>query len=452
MFRLHKQIVFACAVALFGATASAQTTVDIPTARKLTSELLVRGQPAAAREIVLKLLTRSPNDPELLINLSRADRSLGNQDSSIHAGRKAFRHADSQLLKFLAARTTAQALSSAGHRTRAQIWLRRAGALAPNAQAEAIVRSEYRHVRARNPLSFSLAATAAPSNNINDAPKTNRLVLGPFVGINPTALPISGVESTLSASATLRFPPTEKTTQSVTLSYFGRRVRLGSEAAEINPDLSNADFRFDRIQLGWSGRFRQSADSGIFDLGIQVFNDESGGEHFQNGVAGQLGYTFRIKERQSLRIGTAIDLLDRTDLPNRSSQTLRLQADWSVILRNNDRLAVQAVLADTGSDSASVAHDAKSIRLTYAFGKPVRSTFFAVSSELRSAEFDDTAFSFLDIREDDRLTISASATFTALDIYGFAPVLELRHERNRSNITSFDSESTQIGFSLRSTY
>ena len=452
MLPVTRTIARVLALVLTVGTVHATTVVDIPTAKKLASTLIDQNQPRAAREILVALRARTPNDPVILTHLSQVERALGNPKEAIALGKSAFRNASTKQEKFTAARVTAQALSTNGQRTQAQLWLRRAGALAPTERHEAVIRSEYRYVRARNPLSFSFGGSVTPSDNVNDAPRTNRLVIGPFVGINPTAVPISGIETTVNVAATLRLPSTENAINSIGLTYFGKRVSLGSEAASIDPDLRNEDLSFDRWGLEWSGRYRSTKRDGIFDATASLYSDRFGGESFQIGQRIQAGYTWPVAANQTLRLGVDLTRLNRLDSNVRSSDNVTVGARWSFLLENSSQMSIRAAFSDIDSRAASVAHSAESIGVVFALGKPVATAFWAFAFDVRQADFDNSILEALDPRKDTQYIFSASATFSELDVLGFAPVVEFRHERNQSNISSFERRASQIGLSLRSTY
>lgn len=446
----------ACALLLLfalstGGRAQAEAVVDIPTAKRLALVLVNRGQPAAGRQILLELAARHPDDAEILITLSRAERNLGNYSAAIARGRAAYRAAGTPALRYLAARVTAEALASDDKHTRAQFWLRRAGQNAPDARVEAAIRRDYRYVRSRNPLSFSFGGSIVPTDNANDAPTSNEIVIGGLVFTDPTAQPIPGVEFNLSAAASYRLPATETRQMQITFSYDARRVRLGAEAATIDPTLQDEDFSFSRVTLGWSGRFRQVGQPGVWDISARVFADWNAQARSQNGQALSVGYGFPIADDQQLRIGGEVERLDRLDRPIRSSTTYRLTADWSRALANRDRLSLHLAFSDSQSDSFAVAHDAAQIRVGYHLAKPVMGAQLGLSAGYRRALFDEPLYG-PEPRRDDAISLSASATFADWDVYGFAPVLELRHERVRSNVSRFDTSSTLLSLSFRSTY
>lgn len=105
---------------------------------------------------------------------------------------------------------------------------------------------------ARNPFSFSFSidASVSPSDNINNAPTTNTIVIGGLTFIDTSLLPISGFETNIGANLTYRLPATETRQSAFNLAYDARRVWLRSEAETINPTLQNGDFSSDRLSIG----------------------------------------------------------------------------------------------------------------------------------------------------------------------------------------------------------
>jgi len=264
---------FATLALLLGLVCSptlAGTKIDFPTAKRLSLVLLSNGQPGAAKDILVTLRAHSPDDTEVLITLSRAQRALGQNDAAIKTGRDAFRTADTQTLRYLAARVLAEALASNGQRTQAQIWLRRAGQNAPSAETERAIQRDYNYVRSRNPWAFSFGGSVTPTDNANDAPTSDELVIGGLIFVDPTARPIPGVEFSVSGKVTYRLPATQTRQTYLSLGYDAVRVQLGSEAADINPDLKDEDFSFDRVTLGWGGKFKRTEGTGVFDASARL--------------------------------------------------------------------------------------------------------------------------------------------------------------------------------------
>jgi len=434
-----------------GAAASAQTVLDIDTAKRLSVVLLSKGQGRAAHDILTTLHAHHPGDVEIVVTLSRAKRAIGKMDEAIAMGRGAFAMAKTPREQFMAAKVTAEALASDGQHTRAMIWLRRAGHAAPNDAAERAIRRDYNYVRSRNPLAFHFSGSVSPTDNANDAPTTNEIVIGGLTYVDPTAEPIPGTEFTFSATGVYRLPATAYRQTQLSLGYHGRRVDLGAEAARIDPDLKDSDFSSDRIELGWSGKFRQSADGGVSDAMLRLFADWNGGDRSQNGAKVSAGHKFKVGDGQTLRLGGAVERLNRLDNSLRSSTTYTLSADWSWRMASRDSLSLGMDLTDTSSESSAVAHDGARVRIGYDFGTPVLGAFVGFRAEYQYSNFDTPLYSAAP-RQDDKITFSAHATLPRLSAYGFAPVISLTHERTHSNVASFDQQSTQLSLSVRSTY
>ncbi|WP_299045474.1 tetratricopeptide repeat protein [uncultured Tateyamaria sp.] len=425
--------------------------LDIDTAKRLSLVFMAYGQHRAAHDVLTVLAARHPRDPEILITLSRAERALGQTEQAISRARQAFDIAESQAHRHLAARVLAEALASAGKHTRAQLWLRRAGQLAPTDAAKAAIRRDYAYVRSRNPWAFSVRGGISPTDNANNAPTSNQIEIGGIIFVNPAAQPISGTEYHFGGTVTYRFPATVTAQKEITVAYDGRRTRLGSEASSIDPGLSNSDFSADRLTFGWQGRFRPAGRQTVSDIGTRLFFDWNGGNRSQTGLALEAGLRFPLGDQQRLRLRGRLEHLDRLDNALRTSTTTEVGVEWSFPVGGKDFLRVDLSVADSASDSAAVARATNRLRATYALGQPILNAHIAFSADFRQSLFDRPLFG-PERREDSAIGLSATATFAQMDVFGFAPVVELRRERVQSNISAFDTLATQLSFSFRSTY
>ncbi|MEM8653801.1 MAG: tetratricopeptide repeat protein [Pseudomonadota bacterium] len=430
---------------------SAAAELDIDTAKRLSLVFLAHGQHRAAHDVLTVLAARHPRDPEILITLSRAERALGQTDEAVARARQAFEVADTQTDRHLSARVLAEALASAGKHTRAQLWLRRAGQLAPTDAAKAAIRRDYAYVRSRNPWAFSVRGGISPTDNANNAPTSNQIEIGGIIFVNPAARPISGTEFHLGGTVTYRFPASVTAQKEVHVAYDARRTMLGSEANSIDPDLSNSDFSADRLAFGWRGRFRRAGGQAVSEFGTRLFFDWNGGDRSQTGLALDAGLRFPLADRQQLRLKGRVEHLDRLDVALRTSTTTELGVEWSFGMANNDYLRIGVSVSDTVSDSSAVARASNRLQAIYALGQPILNAHIAFSAEYRQSLFDQPLFG-PDRRDDRAVGLSATATLKQMDFFGFAPVVELRRERVRSNISAFDTLATQLSFSFRSTY
>ena len=101
-------------IALFGAVAEAQTTVELTLddARTLAMRALLAGEDGAATQIANGLLQANPNDRAALIIMAAAAPRQGNPVEGRKAGARAWRLSQTDTEKYEAARLTALAAAS----------------------------------------------------------------------------------------------------------------------------------------------------------------------------------------------------------------------------------------------------------------------------------------------------------------------------------------------------
>jgi hypothetical protein len=433
------------------ASLPAQTTIDIPTARQLIVGLLRAGQPAAAREVTLGLLAAHPDDPTLLINLSQAERNLGNLDAALRAGRAAYAAARDDTERHYAALVTAQALSSDGHRLRAQFWLRRAVQHAPTEQERARAIRDFRYVGDRNPLSVELRAGISPTDNINNGPTTNRIVFNGITFVNDSLVPIPGIELTFGGDAKYRLIGTPDFIGFATFGYDGLRGWLDSDAATIDPTLRNRDLSQDHLRFGLEGNWRLDDAGGVATAEAEVSRSYYGGAHIQDGGVVSLGYARPLDDRFRLRGMLRYATADRIDRPVRSAQTAHMGFGLDTRLPNQDLLSLDLHKATVSSDSSAVARAAFGVDIRYARAEPLAGLMLSVDAGWERSVYDLPLYS-ADVRDDDRFSASVGAVISQVDYYGFSPRIDLRWERNLSNVTTFDTESIALGIGFQSSF
>ena len=165
-----------CCVLLTGAVApvSAQVALDADGLRAQAMVALNAGDPATARSFAKALLHRDPQDRNAYLILARSARDMGDIPPARAAARKAWELAETDAQRYSAALITAQVLSTEGKRTRAQLWLRRAGQHAPNDRLRAKAKRDFNYVRQRNPWHTDFTFTLAPNSNINNGSARDR--------------------------------------------------------------------------------------------------------------------------------------------------------------------------------------------------------------------------------------------------------------------------------------
>lgn len=435
-------------------SALAQTDLSVVDAQRLAYGLIERGQYNAALELLDTLQQEGRNQTAVVyVARSRAQRGLGLTRDAVQNGRRAFRLADTKAERFLAARSVAQAHSTSGNRTLAQVWLRLASQYAPNDTAYALNRRDFAYVRSRNPISLNFDLNVSPTDNINNAPTDNTIVLGGIPFTNTTLLPISGTSIETDVELSYRLPATQTRFSELHLSYYSRRVILSGDADEIDPDLEASDLARSRLGLAWGNNFRRVDRPWVVDTTIEAFADWSAGDHIQNGLSLDVGYRFPVAPNQSIRLAGGVEVGDRRDDNDRSFERYSAQATWFGAFEKIGQFQVTAYTQEFNSVSSSVARDVWGLSSNYRLPIPVLTADLSASFLYAETRFDDALLAFgSDPRFDQTFRGTLSAALPAAEVFGFLPVIEVTRERVKSNVFRFDTNETNVGLSIRSSF
>lgn len=436
---------------MLASVAVAETRLDIPEARKLAVVLVQSGEAAAAREVARVLLQRDPEDVTALIVLSRAERDLGSFDTAQAAGRRAYRLAEPGVERFTAAMTTAQALSSDGRRTRAQLWLRRAAEAAPDETRRRAAERDFAYVRSRNPLTLRFGLGVAPSSNVNGGPTTNTLVIGGIEFVDPEAVPLSGLVATLDLG--VGYIVDLAPGQTLTFGLRGRtqQVALTDDARDSVSGVEGSDFAKDSLsaQIGWALTPPDRRSRTLIDL--EIAREWSGRDPLADRVALSLRHERVLSPRNRLGFTLAGDHTTRLDSALRSSEGVVAGIDWTHVLPSRDLASVSLTLGEVNSDAASVAHRSADLRISYARGEPVLGMALSGYLQVGRRE-DDRPLYTANPREDTSLELGITATMLKLDYLGFAPEVGLVRSRTWSSVSLNDTSETQIRLGIRSSF
>lgn len=322
------------------------------------------------------LLQRDAQDTTALVIRSQALRALGRVPEAKGAARAAWGAADSDPGRYGAAMAMAQALSTDGQRTAAQWWLRRAAQNAPNARAEAVAKRDFGYVKSRNPWDVQVNASAAPSSNVNNGSKQDRLTLAglPFeFEIPEGSQALSGFEAGLGVRASYRFSPTGPGRQTkATFGLLGQVVSLSSEAKDRAPDLEGSDFSYAAVEAGLSHRRSVDAAGKLsLSLGGTVGHNWYGGEGLSDYLQLQVGADRKLDDRSSLNFAVSADRVLRIDSPVQSSDRVEVGLGYGRLVADGDRLSVGLTVARAVSDSAEVGNEAVGVTLSWDKAQPV---------------------------------------------------------------------------------
>ena len=433
-------LILGCANAAFS-----QTTLKPEDARLTAAKLLAAGQHAASAQITSVLIKRDAADTASLILHSHAMRNLGDLDKAQSAAKTAWRTADRDLEKYGAALAMAQALSTNDQKTRAQAWLRRAAHVAPTPQLRARAVRDYQFVRKTNPWSVGFSFGITPSDNVNNAPRDNTIVLGGLLFEDPNAVPISGFE--VQTHVNLRYNFSEKQTSRnyVSLQWTENHVVFTDDDAP--DDVSASDFSFRRFEATLGRDFTTGPGKPRQTISLSFGKLWSGGDELADEVRLNWRQTFTKPQGRVFSWDANIGYSDRKDNDLRSGVTSSIGARWSRPMENGGRLGWHTSLGRTNTDSLALTHTSLSAGVHYTLGKPIMGAIAQLTADVQARDYDDPLFG-PDARQDFRTSLSASLLFVDFDTYGFAPKLTLEATQTNSNITRFETRNfgLQIGF------
>lgn len=429
----------------------AQTRLDIPEARQLAVGLLQAGQAQAAREVARVLLERDPEDVTALLVLARAERDLGAFGAAQAAGRRAYRLAEPGNARFSAAMATAQALSSEGRRTAAQLWLRRAAEAAPDDLRRAAAIRDFTYVRSRNPLTLQFGFGVAPSSNVNGGPTTNTLVLGEFEFVDPDAVPLSGLVTTLDVGVGYIVDLSAEQTLSFGLRGRTQQVTLSETAKDRVPDAEGSDYAQDALsaRIGWT--VVPAGGKGRTMIDLEIGREWSGREPLADRVELSLRHERLLSPTDRLGLALTGEQTTRLDAALRSSDGTRVEIDWTHVLPSKDRTGLSMALGRVTSDAASIAHRSVDVRFSYARAEPFLGMALAGYVKI-GARQDERPLYSVEPREDTSVELGITATMLKLDYLGFAPEVGLVRNRTWSSVSVNDTEETQLRLGIRSSF
>ncbi len=436
-------------LALFQAPVAAETRLSLPQARQFAVQLVQSGQPLAARAAALALLRHDPNDVVALIVLSRAARDLGDYRPAEAAARRAFRIAQTDKDRFSAALAMAQALASHGRHGAAQLWLRRAAEVAPDARHRMVAVRDFAYVKSRNPWRATFDFGAFPSSNVNDGPVTNTIVIGGIEFSNPDAVPLSGFG--LSAAADLQRHWELGPTSRIVLGLAGNvtEYRLSDAARAAVPSARASDFG----KAGLSASIGWARQDGPTQLSVTV----QGGRDWQAGATLadwrqlRLGYGRAFAEDRRLNLGFSLTDTDRHDAALRSSLRSAVDLGWSWGAPGADGWALGLSIGRVASDAASVARREAELRLDWQDAQPLLGAELSAFASIGLKLYDRPLY-IADARRDVTAQLGLSAVLVKLDYLGFAPEVGVTFSQTDSNITAMTTRKAELRLGVKSTF
>ena len=410
-------------------------------------------QPAVALRISDALLQRDPDDVAALIIRSRALRDLGRADEAYELARRAWDLADEDSLKYNAALVAAQALSTEGRRTRAQLWLRRATQHAPSERHRQAAVRDFRLVRSINPLQLQLGFHVAPNSNVNNGSIHDS---SPLFGwpvefdLFGTARALSGVEYGAQVAGRYRLvdTPTRRDDLNFQLAHTG--YTLSSEAREIAPDAEGSDFATTTAMLGYSHSAPLAALRGPYRVDASLGQTWYGGDpllrFYRLGVQQTVPLTPATAGTVSLSHEWQQGFGGRDDARH---ATLGASVDHR--LESGHRLTVGLGYTDARADAAGLAFHQTRLHARLTLARPVMNMALDFGLSAAAKEYPVSVHS-ADGRQERTVTADVTATFLGIEYYGFSPSLTASYSRTDANVKLYDRENFGIQLGIRSAF
>ncbi len=421
---------------------------------------LEQGGPQIAYRFSQALLDRDPTDRDALFIQSRAARDMGRYDQAKASARSAWKLAQDDHDKYTSAMLMAQALSSNGQRTMAQLWLRRAVEHAPSEALERRAINDFRYVRARNPWLTRISFAVTPDSNINNGSSSRSSFLNYRLSevlygqpveyqLGGTSVALSGIEYAWGLTTRYRLSETETRAHDVIFTGDLRTYTLSSDAKALAPDAEGDDFAFGSYTLGYGHRGINLDQRGEYRIAVDLGQSWYGGEEYARFVRLSTGQSYKLERNRHVNARVAAER--QHGITTSDSDTIR--ADLSYSFRLNTGAAVWTNLTGAVADSSSATDEFTELALRgqITFAKPFLGATAQLGLWARMRDYDYSPHSN-DGRHDDRIQADFTLIFDQIDYHGFNPTMRVSASRTNSNIGLYQAERFGVNFGIQSAF
>jgi len=445
----------AVSLALLASPMAAQTVALSATEmRNLAAQTVVNGNPAAGYQMAQTLLQRNPDDVEALVIRARAARDMGRVSEAVETARRAWQLADNPNEKFGSSMVMAQALSTSGARTRAQLWLRRAAQNAPNQELKSAAVRDFRLVKRDNPWATELSFSASPSSNINNGSQraTTRLFDLPFeFQLNGAARALSGVQYSFGVATRYRLSDTPRSQNDLMLRLNHQTYTMSPEAKRLAPTVSGSDFAFSSAALSYIRRgFSSPATNLPNQFELTLGKTYYGQQPFMDYA--RVGFTQNYVFTPGTFVFAGASFEQQVSRSNRSDVGI-----WSVSTGMRVRAAngnsVSLSLNQKKSEAVDANLDYRQVTLSarYAIARPIAGMQFDFGVSTSQKFHSRSRFSRFG-RRDKQVTFDATAVLTQIEYFGFSPSVTLSARKNQSTIGLYETQDIGLRVGIQSSF
>ncbi|MEX0283385.1 MAG: surface lipoprotein assembly modifier [Paracoccaceae bacterium] len=451
----------ACSLLCSAHLAQAQPVELTP--EQLTQAALVAlydGDAARALAYSEALVGRDPQDFDAQVIRARALRDLGRYTEARDATRLAIKAAEGETEKFTSAVVMAQVQSSAGKKTVAQYWLRRAVEIAPSEAAKAAAIRDFKYLRATNPWSTRFTFSITPDSNVNDGSANDssflnyqltELLFGQPVEYQLTgaARALPGIQYTFGLDTRYRLTQTEFSAHDLFFKADLRQYTLTEEARRTAPGVSGDDFSFASVFAGygyrWLGAEKKTETALRFDAGHSWY----GGSEYANYLRGALHHAW-IKSAETKFGGT---LKGERQFGIRAADIDTVSASfWGAhTLDSGHKLFWSLGAAQATSPFRFEEYHQWSVNGGVVLPNPILGASVQLGAGWRARDYDLSPHNRSG-REDRELRGDVTFVFEDIDYHGFNPTMTLYGSFKDSNIALYESNKVGLHFGIQSAF
>ncbi len=442
-----------CAAALAVTQASAQVVLNPGDMRELAGQAALQGQSGLAFDLSGALIGRDDSDLNAHLIRSRAARDLGRNDDALFHARRAWAVAGDEQEKYAAALATAQALSSSGRRTAAQLWLRRAIQIAPNDALKDRAATDFRYVRRRNPWANALRFSVSPSSNINNGSRneTSELFGLPFeFALEGQARALSGVEVSTGLSTRYRLVDSDRKRTDLLFGLSHRTYVLSEDAKDIAPDANGSDFATSSVFVGLQENYTLPSGKAQLGWDARLGRTWYGGDPLLN--YNRIGANYRRAAGNRSLFSLSISREGQDGQGTRDDATIwSAQFGYGMALGNGDQLSVSTSFVDSQSDADYLDYTQRAVSARYSLAKPIGPAQLEFGLTLSDKRHERSSLT-TDGRDERMVAATITAVLPDMDFYGFVPTITFNAERTKANIDLYETENYGLQLGVRSAF
>jgi hypothetical protein len=437
--------------------ADGRAAISLDQARQLARAALYAGDFDLARQIAMGLLEADEKDAYAYSVLAAAHARLNDPRLARAAIRLSYRYSDTSQARFAAARTAASIAYQQERPTVSQAWLRIAAAHSDTPEQKQVLASDYRNVRAANPLSFNIKTSLAPSDNVNNGTDNVLEVINgvPTFGLfNGSSRALSGTVAVFDARLRYRLAASKTTGTTATARIYTRRVDLSQSARALAPTVTNSDFASTFAEAGLEHRFAAGQQGNSVTVTGALGASWSGGDRSYDFTKLSAQRGIRLSPANRLSFSGTVERRFSTHSALRNVDVLTLGTQFSHKRDNGDRLNLGLTVQDVRGAFINAAHQTASVRASYAFGEqvgPVR-----ITTGVTFGYTDYATYLLVNPvaggRQDRSIYGDVSFFFADYDFAGFAPTLQLRTGTRTSNVNRFEIGETTVSLGIQSKF